>query len=98
MNDETSVAVLPERLPPQRWHQGDDEHYRALVRAATETLAVLVPAPVRRASDPVTVRTRQGSRTYRPCGRSHRLIVLAGLLPVACTRCRLDPPEGAEQP
>lgn len=95
---DVSRAVLAERLPAQRWHQADDEHYRALVRAATETLAVLVPAPLRSPSDPVTVRTRRGYRTYRPCSRAHRLIVLAGLLPIACTRCRLDPPEGAEQP
>lgn len=95
---DVSRPVLAERLPAQRWHQADDEHYRALVRAATETIAVLVPAPLRRATDPVTVRTRQGPRTYRPCTRAHRLIVLAGLVPVSCTRCRLDPPEGAEHP
>ena len=96
VNDETSLPVLPERVPARRWDQGDDEHYRALVRAATETLAVLIPAPLRRPTDPVTIRTRQGHRTYRPCSRGHRLIVLAGLVPIACTDCRLVPTEGAE--
>lgn len=65
-------------------------------RMRTARVSVDTPAPLRRPTDPVTIRTRQGHRTYRPCSRGHRLIVLAGLVPIACTDCRLVPTEGAE--
>ncbi len=46
MNNETCQPTVPGVLDTRsRWSARDDAHYRALVLAGTETLAVLTSAP-----------------------------------------------------